>query len=118
MFICCQRRRTAKKVSSKEAGERVRREIEVRLTLGDFGILEQKKAITFAEFGKRWLAVHAKAHCKTSTYERYEQIFRIHLSPRFGSRLIDRIDRDDLKQYVSELAMSKKARTRDSPKLV
>ena len=50
----------------------------------------------------------SKAHCKTSTYERYEQIFRIHLSPRFGSRPIDRIDRDHLKRYFSELATSKK----------
>jgi integrase len=108
VFICYRGRRKAKKVSSKEVGERVRREIEARLTLGDFGILEKKKGITFSEYGNQWLELHAKAHCKTSTYERYEQVFRIHLKPRFGSRPIDQIERDDLKRYFSELATSKK----------
>lgn len=86
----------------------MKREIEARLTLGDFGVLERKKATTFSEFGKKWLELHAKARCKTSTYERYEQIFRIHLSPRFGNRPINRIERDDLKRYFAELATSKR----------
>ena len=108
VFICYHGRRKAKKVSCKEVAERVKREIEARIALGDFGVLEQKKVTTFSEYGKQWLELHAKAHCKTSTYQRYEQIFRIHLSPRFGSRPIDRIERDDLKRYVSELATSKR----------
>ena len=108
VFICYHGRRKAKKVSSRKVAERVKREIEARLALGDFGVLEEKTAITFAEYGKKWLELHAKAHCKTSTYARYEQVFRIHLSPRFGIRPIDRIERDDLKRYVSELATSKR----------
>ena len=108
IFVNFQGRRKAKKVSSKEVAQRVARQIEVRLTLGDLGVFEQKRAITFSEYGKKWLEIHARAHCKTSTYQRYEQIFRIHLSPRFGSRPIDRIERDDLKRYVSELATSKR----------
>ena len=108
VFICYHGKRKAKKVGTREAAERVKCKIEARLALGDFGILEQKQEITFSEFGKKWLELHAKAHCKTTTYERYEQIFRIHLAPRFGSRPIDRIDRHDLKRYVSELAISKR----------
>lgn len=108
VFICYHGRRKAKKVSSKEVAKRVKREIEARLALGDIGVLEQKKVTTFSEYGKQWLELHAKAHCKTSTYQRYEQIFRIHLSPRFGSRPIDQIARDDLKRYASELATSKR----------
>ena len=108
VFVCHRGRRKAKRVGSKEVGERVKREIEARLALGDFGVLEQKQQITFSAYGKKWLEVHAKAHCKASTYERYEQVFRIHLEPRFGGQAIDRIDRNDLKRYFSELAASKK----------
>ena len=104
IYVCFRGRRRAKKIGTKEAAERVKREIEARLTLGDFGILEQKKVVTFAQYGKKWLEVHAKVRCKASTYVRYEQVFRIHLSPRFGSRPIDRVDRDDVKAYFSELA--------------
>jgi len=106
VFICYHGRR--KRIGSREAAERVKREIEAKLALGDFGVFDPKKSMLFSEYGKQWLEVHAKAHCKASTYERYEQIFRIHLSPRFGSMAIDRIGHDDLKRYVSELATSKK----------
>jgi hypothetical protein len=108
VFICFHGRRKAKKVGSRAAAERVKREIEARLALGDFGVLEQKAKITFADYGKKWLELHAKAHCKTSTFERYEQVFRIYLAPRFGSCPVDRIERDDLKRFFSELATSKR----------
>jgi integrase len=108
VFICYSGRRKAKKVGTREAAERVKREIEARLALGDFGVLEQKKETTFIEYGKKWLELHAKANCKTSTYERYEQVFRIHLSPRFCNCPIDRIERDDLKRCFSELVISKR----------
>ena len=101
-------RRKSKRIGTREAAERVKREIEARLALGDLGVLEQKKKISFSEYGKKWLERHAKAHCRISTYERYEQVFRIYLSPRFGACPIDRLERDDLKRYFSELATSRK----------
>ena len=108
IFINYHGRRKAKKVGTRKAAERVKREIEARLALGDFGVLESKKSITFSEYGKQWLELHAKAHCKPSTHKRYEQVFRVHLSPRFSTTPIDRITREDLKRYLSELAVSKK----------
>ncbi len=108
VFICYHGRRKAKKIGTREAAEKVKRAIEARLALGDFGILISEKLVTFADYGKQWLEVHARAHCKTSTYERYEQVFRVHLSPRFGTTPIDRVTRKELKRFLSELAVSKK----------
>jgi len=108
VFICFRSRRKAKKVGSREAAEQVKRTIEARLALGDFGIFDSKKSVAFKDYGKQWLELHAKAYCKSSTYERYEQVFRIHLSPRFGSTPVDRISRDDLKRYLAELVASRK----------
>jgi integrase len=108
IFITYHGRRKAKRIGSREAAERVKRELEARLALGDFGVFDSKKSASFADYGKQWLEVHARAHCKTSTYERYEQVFRVHLLPRFGTIPVDRITREDLKRFLSGLATSKK----------
>src|SRR6202022_3104621 len=108
VFITYHGQRKAKKVGTREAAERVKREIEARLALGDIGIFHQKKnTVSFSEYGRQWLEVHARAHCKTSTYRSYEQTFRSHLEPRFGSLPLERIARNELKHFMSGLVASK-----------
>jgi hypothetical protein len=79
------------------------RDIEARRTLGDSN---KKRQSLFPNLAKNGWNYTRKRIVRP--HERYEQVFRIHLSPRFGSRPIDQIKRDDLKKYFSELATSKK----------
>jgi integrase len=108
VFISHHGRRKAKKVGTREAAEQVKRELEARLTLGDVGIFQPKKnTVSFSEYARQWLEVHAQAHCKVSTYRSYEQTLRSYLEPQFGSLPFDRVTRNDIKRYLSKLAGSK-----------
>ena len=101
--------RKSKCVGTREAAERVRREIESRLALGEVGILaEPEKAETFKEYAEGWLNSHARIRCKPSTYDSYDQILRTHLFVRFGSVPLMAVTRDAAKSYLSELASSGK----------
>jgi integrase len=103
IFICCHGRRKAKKVGTREAAERVKREIEARLALGDFQILVEKKSVTFTEYANRWLREHAEVHCKPSTVASYRQLLRLYITPEFGAARIDEISRDRVKEFLSRL---------------
>jgi len=61
VFIDHLGRRKAKKVGSREAAEKVRREIEARLALGDLGFMnkETQRPPTFAEYADTWLKYHS-----------------------------------------------------------
>jgi integrase len=108
VFICYRGRRKAKKIGTQKAARKVKVAIEARLALGDVGIFEEEKgSILFSDYGRQWLELHARAHCKPSTWQSYEQVFRVHLLPQFGSVPLDRITRGELKRFMSSLAASK-----------
>ena len=91
-------------VGTREAAERVRREIEARLALGDVGFLTQNdSAPVFGAFADRWLADYARVECKKSTADGYEGVIEQYLRPRFGNRSLDQIKRDDIKAMINEL---------------
>lgn len=98
----------AKKVGSREAAEKVKREIEARLALGDFGVLSQtdSKSETFADSACRWLELHVKTNCKLSTAMGYQQVLRANVLPRFGPVRLDQITRESVKTYMCDLAAS------------
>ena len=52
VFIDYHGQRKSKKVGSREAAEKVKRGIEARLALGDFGILREKECTSFAEYSQ------------------------------------------------------------------
>jgi hypothetical protein len=91
-------RRKAKKVGSREAAEKVKREIEARLALDDTGIFESKsRGETFKEYAERWVSSHAKLQCKPSTRASYDQILNVHLFPQFGLVALRNMTRDAVK---------------------
>jgi integrase len=97
-------RRKNRCIGTREAAERVRREIEARLALGDVGFLTQNdSAPVFGTFADRWLKDYARVECKTSTADGYEGVIEQYLRPRFGSRSLDQIKRDDIKAMINEL---------------
>jgi len=91
-------------VGSREAAERVRREVEVRLALGGREFLEhQTPALpTLTEYSKEWLA-HVGHERKPSTAGFYGQFLRLYVLPRFGESRLDTIEREDVKRFISEL---------------
>ena len=58
-------KRKNRSVGTREAAERVRREIEARLALGDVDFLTQNdSAPVFGTFADRWLKDYARVECK------------------------------------------------------
>lgn len=104
IFISYRGRRKAKKVGTREAAEKVKRQIEARLALGDFGFLEERKEPTFAEYSEQWLKHHVELSCKPSTVDRYRDILRLHLLPAFGAVRLGQITRAMVKEFLSEKA--------------
>jgi integrase len=106
VYVNYRGRRKAKCVgSSRDVAEKVRRELEARLALGDLGVFSDGKsqAPTFDAYADHWLEDHARMECKTSTADGYEGVLRLYLRPRFGKRRLDEVKRDDIKAMVSDL---------------
>jgi len=106
VFIAHQGRRKAKKVGSREAAEKVRREIEARLALGDLGFLQEEtqKTPTFGEYADTWLKHHADRHLKPSTAHFYREFLGIYVRPSFGHCRLDEMAREAVKAWVGQLA--------------
>jgi integrase len=88
------------------AAEQVKRVMEAKLSLGDLGILavEKNSMPTFEDYSKQWLDHYARLECKTSTHRSYEQLLRLHVTPRFGKKRLNEITRESVKQFASDLS--------------
>ena len=95
-------------VGTREAAEEVRRKLEAHLALGDTGFLtDPKKSVpSFEAFAHGWLKTYAGLECKPATYRSYEQLLRVHVTPRFGSKLLTEIRRDEVKSFLAELSQA------------
>src|SRR5262249_9158362 len=101
-------RRKNRAVGTREAAEQVRRELEARLALGDVTFLaaNEQQSPTLEKYAEQWLTNYADVHLKPSTRRSYEQLLRIHVTPRFGSKLVTDIRRDDVKHFLAELSQT------------
>jgi integrase len=70
-------------------------------TLDVRGRLVLARPLTLGEVAERWLA--SLNGLRLRTLEEYERTMRLHILPRFGSRLIESIDVNDLLQLLREL---------------
>jgi integrase len=106
VFVNYHGRRKAKCVgSSREVAEKVQRQLEARLALGDLGFFAAELKIpTFGEYATRWMREHANLHCKPSTIRGYTSVLKLHLRPRFESVHLDRLSRDAIKAMFVELS--------------
>jgi len=98
-----QRRTVA--VGTRQAAERVRREIETRLALGQtaFPTSEKPLSPTLAEYADMWLTI-VDHECKPSTSGFYRQYLRLYVLPRFGAMRLHEITRTEAKQFLSDMA--------------
>ena len=95
--------RKTRAVGTREAAERVKREIEARLALGDTGLIEpEKSAPTLAAYSQGWLK-NIEHERKPSTAGFYGQYLRLYVLPRFGESRLDGMEREDVKRFISEL---------------
>jgi integrase len=103
VFINHHGRRKAKKIGAREAAEKVKRELEARLALGDVGCLSApKQEPTFSTYAEKWLRTDA-LRCKPSTIDFYRDYQKRYVTPRFGQNKIIDITRDDIKGFIAEL---------------
>jgi len=92
-------------VGTREAAEKVRREVEARLALGDTGFLteHEKQLPTFGTYADGWLKDYARIECKTSTADGYEGVLEQYLRPRIGRKRLHEVKRDDIKALINDL---------------
>src|SRR5436190_6544610 len=93
VFVNYQGRRKAKKVGTEKAAKEVAAKIQAKLALGDFGFLQDgdKEVPTFEEYAKKWLEGYVALECKPSTAYSYEQLLRLHVTPKFGKKQLNTI---------------------------
>jgi integrase len=99
-----QGQRKTRAVGTREAAERVRRELEVRLALGVTGALEPQKSgvPSLATYSQGWLET-IEHERKPSTAGFYRQYLRLYVVPKFGEMMLDHIEREDVKAFIGEL---------------
>jgi integrase len=91
-------------VGSRQAADRVKREVEARLALGGMALLEPEKPDrpTLAEYATGWLK-NIEHERKPSTAGFYGQFLRLYVLPRFGESRLDNIERERVRQFISDL---------------
>ena len=91
-------------VGSRQAAERVKREVEARLALGGMALLQPEKPARplLAEYAAEWLK-NVEHERKPSTAGFYGQYLRLYVLPRFGESRLDNIERENVKRFISDL---------------
>ena len=113
LFIDYNGKRKAKCLGTdRKLAESIKRQVEVKLVLGDLGVLgaEEQNRSTFGAYADAWMKDYARLECKTSTADGYEGVLRQYLRPRFASKRLDEITRDEIKVMINELVAKNLAR--------
>jgi integrase len=109
VFVEHHGRRIARSVGpSKKRAEQLCRELNAKLVLGDlsiFGKVESKIPL-FSDYGQTWLRQYADIECKPSTVAGYRSILDTRLNPLFGELPVNQITRNQVKDFLSDLAKS------------
>jgi integrase len=96
---------------SKSVAEDVRRKVEARLALGDFGVFaDESEAVTFGEYADKWLKEYAALHLKESSAENYRGYLERYVKADFGDKPVKSIRRDQVKTWLVSLVQKGLAR--------
>jgi integrase len=101
--------RKSRRIGSKKKAEKIAADLEKRLLAGEF-VKQKVKGPLFSEQSKKWLDLIGLTR-KASTHERYWQVTRDFITPRFGKRPISDISKKDIRDFFVDLA--KKGHSRD-----
>lgn len=118
VFIDHHGQRKAKCVGTRAAAEKIKRELEARLASTDLGLPQANSEVpNFADYSAQWLKNYADVELKPSTYRSYEQLLRVHVTPRFGSLKLTDIKREAVKQFLRELNEATRVLDKDTSQL-
>jgi hypothetical protein len=98
-------RRVKRKVGGTlEYARGIARQLQEKLMREELGILNKENAAPlFSLYAEQWLRNHGH-DIQPSTKRSYEQLLRLHVTPRFGQKPLDKITRDDVKEFVSAVS--------------
>ena len=101
VFIAHHGKRKSKRIGKdKKLAHDLARKIEAKLILSDFDIeTETPKVPTFKEYSEKYLA-YIQMNRRFSTHERYAQVLRDHINPVFGSKMLDAINKGDIRDFI------------------
>lgn len=117
VFIDHKGKRKAKRVGvgpgGKKAAKSAAERIQAKLALGDTGLFEEERSVpTFQEAADRWLRSHSQmGQIRPSTEADYARTLRMYAFPRFGSRPVTAIAKDDIRGLVVDLLGQGKSRS-------
>ncbi len=105
VFVNYRGRRRAKRIGeSQETAERVKRELEARLGVGDTKLLDADAPVpALKAYADHWLKTDAR-RCKPSTVDFYDDYLHRYVIPRFGEKRLTEITRAGIKEFLADLA--------------
>src|SRR5439155_11985093 len=102
IFINQDKKRTSRRVGSKDAAEKVRKTIEAKLTLGEAPLPKDKPpAPTLSSYYEGLKETDLAMALRESTADSYETSFRLHILPELGELPLNEINRERIKQFVA-----------------
>ena len=101
VFINHKGRRRSKKIGDKRTANTVARKVRQRLAAGDLGMLRDK-CPTLGKYGLQWLDSPLREQVE-STLMKYQEAFKQHIEPYFGSKRLDEIKRRHVKDFIGSL---------------
>src|SRR3989304_5661827 len=91
--------------NNKKIAEKMLTEIMAQIHRGGY---QEIKEITFQEFAEKWLSDYAALRVKTSTFELYKIIIRLHLIPHFGGFKLPSISPQMIAEYLAQKTNERK----------
>lgn len=102
IFINHQGKRKSKKIGKdEEIAQKVAEKIKAKLVLNELRVEKiNKKCPTFKEYVELWLEDYIRLTRRTTTYQRYQSIFKNHIESSLGNLNIDQIKRSDIRNAL------------------
>lgn len=99
-------RRTRRRFPLVGTKRQAESELAERIHQLETGALLQQDRITVAEYLQYWLGVYARPNTSPRTYERYEEIVRLHLSPALGGHRLTKLTPLHIQKHYQESLVS------------
>jgi len=99
VFICHNGKRKSMRIGDQKAAHKVASRIRQKLAKGKLNLADRGQPPTFADCAKTWLG-YIEGMRRKSTFERYDEMLKNHILPVFGDKVLDRISRGDIRDFL------------------
>jgi integrase len=116
LYIDHKGKRKAKRVGTGREGKRGARaaaeKIQARLALGEELILDAAPVLTFEQAARRWFAAYAQlGQLRVSTQALYLSALEHYALPRFGTKSVTSVTREDIRSLIADLLARGRSRS-------